>query len=31
MNTKDIENFCPSGPEDWRKWLIKNHQSKQAI
>ncbi|WP_306309357.1 YdeI/OmpD-associated family protein [Fulvivirga ligni] len=29
--TKDIETFCPKSRTDWRKWLEKNHQSKQSV
>ncbi|UII24368.1 YdeI/OmpD-associated family protein [Fulvivirga ligni] len=31
MMTKDIETFCPKSRTDWRKWLEKNHQSKQSV
>ncbi len=31
MHKKDIETFCPKSRRDWRKWLEKNHQSKQAV
>lgn len=29
---KDIvTTYCPASRQDWREWLIKNHQSKQAV
>ncbi|MBL4670486.1 MAG: YdeI/OmpD-associated family protein [Flavobacteriales bacterium] len=28
---KDIEDYCPSGKQDWRKWLELNHNKKEAI
>ncbi|MBT32187.1 MAG: hypothetical protein CMO01_21205 [Thalassobius sp.] len=28
---KDIETFYPQSQSDWRKWLEKNHQSKQSV
>lgn len=31
MNKKEIETYCPKSQADWRKWLKKNHQSKQSI
>lgn len=31
MPKKEIETFCPKSRTDWRKWLKKNHQSKQSI
>lgn len=31
MHKNEIETYCPTSPADWRKWLEKNHQSKQAI
>ncbi|MBC7850995.1 MAG: YdeI/OmpD-associated family protein [Chitinophagaceae bacterium] len=27
----DIETFTPASRQDWRKWLTKNHRSKQSI
>jgi uncharacterized protein YdeI (YjbR/CyaY-like superfamily) len=27
----DIEEFCPSNKQDWRKWLAENHQKKEAV
>ena len=27
----EIETFCPSGKEEWREWLNKNHSSKQSV
>lgn len=31
MSRKEVETYCPKSPTDWRKWLEKNHQSKQAV
>ena len=31
MPKKDIESFTPKSQADWRKWLEKNHVSKEAI
>ena len=28
---KDIEDFCPSDKQDWRKWLELNHNKKEAV
>lgn len=28
---KNIETFCPTSRKDWRKWLKKNHLSKQSV
>ncbi len=28
---KDQETFCPKNRKAWRKWLEKNHQSRQSI
>jgi len=27
----NIETFCPTSRKDWRKWLKKNHLSKQSV
>lgn len=27
----DIEEFCPSNKQDWRKWLELNHKKKEAV
>jgi len=27
----EIETFCPTGQDDWRQWLLENHQSKSSI
>ena len=27
----DIEEYCPSDKQDWRKWLELNHQKKEAV
>lgn len=31
MTEKVIETYCPECQTDWRKWLEKNHQSKQSV
>lgn len=31
MTKKDIETFYPKSRREWRKWLEKNHQSKQSV
>ena len=31
MPKKEIETYCPKSRIDWRKWLEKNHQSKQSV
>lgn len=31
MHKKEIETYCPQSRADWRKWLTKNHQSKQSV
>jgi uncharacterized protein YdeI (YjbR/CyaY-like superfamily) len=31
MPEKEIETFCPANGEEWRQWLEKNHDSKQAV
>ena len=31
MPEKEIETYCPKSRTDWRKWLEKNHQSKQSV
>ena len=31
MHQKEIETYCPKSRTDWRKWLEKNHASKQSI
>ncbi len=28
---EEIETFCPTSQQDWRQWLMENHQSKQSI
>ena len=28
---KDIEDYCPSDKQDWRKWLDLNHKKKKAV
>lgn len=31
MEIKEIETYCPKSPKEWRKWLEKNHESKQSV
>lgn len=31
MTNKEIEKYCPKSQTDWRKWLDKNHKSKQSV
>ncbi|WP_103865726.1 YdeI family protein [Aquimarina sp. I32.4] len=31
MCKNKIETYCPKSRTDWRKWLEKNHQSKQSV
>lgn len=31
IRKKEIETYCPKSRADWRKWLEKNHQSKQSV
>ncbi len=31
MSKKEIATYCPKSQKDWRKWLEKNHQSKQSV
>ena len=28
---KDVEDYCPYDKKDWRKWLILNHNKKNAV
>lgn len=28
---KEVENYCPSNKQDWRKWLELNHKNKEAV
>lgn len=28
---KDVESYCPSDKQDWRKWLELNHKNKEAV
>lgn len=28
---KDLNDFCPSDKQDWRKWLELNHKKKEAV
>jgi len=31
MQREEVETFCPTSQVAWRKWLSKNHTSKQSI
>jgi len=31
MDKKETETYCARSQADWRKWLKKNHQSKQSV
>lgn len=31
MTKEEIETYCPKSRTDWRKWLEKNHRSKQSV
>jgi len=31
MSQQDVETFYPVSSADWRKWLKKNHESKQSV
>lgn len=31
MQKKEVETFCPTSQTEWRKWLNKNHNSKQSV
>jgi len=31
MSQEHVEKFSPSNRQEWRKWLKKNHQSKDAV
>jgi uncharacterized protein YdeI (YjbR/CyaY-like superfamily) len=31
MPTLEVETFCPTSREHWRKWLRENHGQKQAV
>ena len=31
MDKKEIETYCPKSRAEWRKWLEKNHESKQSV
>lgn len=28
---KDAEEYCPSHPKDWRKWLELNHNKEEGV
>ena len=31
MHNEAIETFCPASQQEWRQWLMENHQSKQSV
>lgn len=31
INDQEIETFYPESQEDWRQWLMENHQSRQSV
>ncbi len=31
MQKEEVETFCPTSQAEWRKWLRKNHISKQSV
>jgi uncharacterized protein YdeI (YjbR/CyaY-like superfamily) len=31
MPNEEIESFCPSSQQEWRRWLKQNHSSKQSV
>ena len=31
MQKKDVETFCPANREEWRQWLLENHDSSQSV
>lgn len=31
VQKKEVETFCPASQQDWRQWLMDNHNSKQAV
>lgn len=31
MSSKNIETYYPTSRADWRKWLVKNHETKQSV
>jgi len=31
IQKQEIETFCPATRQEWRKWLKKNHHSKQSV
>jgi uncharacterized protein YdeI (YjbR/CyaY-like superfamily) len=31
MKKETVENFCPKSRQAWRRWLQKNHSSKQSV
>lgn len=31
MQKEQVETFCPTSQTEWRKWLKKNHNSKQSV
>lgn len=31
MPNKETETYCPGSRSDWREWLVKHHQERQAV
>jgi len=31
LSSKNIETYYPTSRADWRKWLVKNHETKQSV
>lgn len=31
MKEQELDTFCPTSRQDWRKWLEENHQSRKSI
>ncbi len=31
INDQEIDTFYPESQEDWRQWLMENHQSRQSV
>ncbi len=27
----EIDTYCPASAEDWRQWLLRNHDAKQSV
>lgn len=31
MSVLEIDTFCPANRQEWRSWLLENHQSRQSV